>query len=296
MKKLVVFFLCFFPSNAFASSADSGKCPWKIPFTIQIFSAGIVSSYEEIIPTHGSSQIINQSNTPDSSAGFTFTVDSSVGSYSLSNDTLRYSYSYYDSDYQSTNSEYVVIAFAQKEDSIISLNAQEEVYIQGQPQGREGLNEQSSFIIYSLIFNDTLIYSTDSAFNKHRISYSNEELRSLYTEPNSIVFGQFYYSNFTASSVTLSGIFRTTTFSEPAIVTKTPQPNNLAIYSSNGSIACSFDVSDHAKDLEIFSPLGIREASFTIPAGQMEASLPHLPAGFYFVRLDGAMAKVYISD
>jgi hypothetical protein len=105
------------------------------------------------------------------------------------------------------------------------------------------------------------------------------------------------YFQFTASSVTLSGIFRPTTFSNPpAIVTEAPQPNNLAIYSSNGSIAFSFDVSDHAIDLEIFSPLGIREASFSIPAGQTEASLPHLPAGFYFVRLEGSMAKVYISD
>jgi len=111
------------------------------------------------------------------------------------------------------------------------------------------------------------------------------------------MFGEFQNEDFTASSATLSGIFRPTTFSDPsAIVATAPQLNNLAIYSSNGSIASSFDVADHARDLEIFSPLGIREANFTIPAGKMEASLPHLPAGFYFVRLDGSMAKVYISD
>ena len=151
-----------------------------------------------------------------------------------------------------------------------------------------------SFQISSLLFDDTSIFATDSSFSKHNTSLRDNEVNNQY-------YDQYNYtdltSDFTASSVTLSGIFRPTTFSNPpSIVTIAQQPSDLAIYSSNGSIACSFDVSDHARDLEIFSPLGIREASFTITAGQTEVSLPHLPAGFYFVRLDGSMAKVYIGD
>ena len=218
--------------------------------------------------------------------------------YSFSHDVLQFSLSYEDSTglYIGNYSEFLSIVFAPNKDSIISL----EWFEQGGGMGGTlSTYDQHHIIISSLLFDSISIFSSDSGFSLHDISIADSEQSLDYEYPPnnySQPFGTFTYTDFTASSVTLSGIFRPTTFSNPpAIVTEAPQPNTLAIYTSNGSIACSFDVADHARDLGIFSPLGIREASATIHAGQTDASLPHLPPGFYFVRLDGAMSKIYIS-
>src|SRR5579872_2989232 len=42
MSKWLPVFLCCFAVNAFASSADSGRCPWKMPFTIKVHASGIL--------------------------------------------------------------------------------------------------------------------------------------------------------------------------------------------------------------------------------------------------------------
>jgi hypothetical protein len=302
MKYLLTLLLCFFASNAFASSADSGKCPWKIPFTITIQGVGNQHSYGRSVTnfiehdtdygTHHSGDafsIVVDTSSSDSSFSERFNLQ-----YSLVRDSLLFSFNYLDTDIVTKGAhgfKSLLIIFAPGKDSIIQLTyfeADSFPYSGGISYGSRKVQ------ISSLLFDDTSIFATDSSFYGHNLSMTNHTVDSSYSSWPSY---SDRYTDFTASSVTLSGIFRPTTFSNPlAIVTESPQPNNLAIYSSNGSIACSFDVSDHARDLEIFSPLGIREASFTIPAGQTEASLPHLPAGFYFVRLDGAMAKVYISE
>ena len=187
----------------------------------------------------------------------------------------------------------VTIVFTSGEDSILSLRYSEvDSFYDAQMAEYVGI-KNNSFRISSLAFNDTSIFAIDSSFSDHNIAMTSDSVNG---DNEGQYNFDYKYSDFTASSVTLSGIFRPTTFSEPAIVTEAPHPNNLAIYSSNGSIACSFDVSDHARDLEIFSPLGIREPSSTISAGQTAASLPHLPAGFYFVRLEGSMAKIYTAE
>ena len=106
----------------------------------------------------------------------------------------------------------------------------------------------------------------------------------------------YSYNDFTATSVTLSGIFRPTTFSNPAAVEHARPPGSLDIHASNGSIACSFDISDQARELEIYSPLGIRVASFPIPPEEKRAALPMLQPGFYFVRLDGDVRKLLVGQ
>jgi hypothetical protein len=280
MKKLVVVFLCLLASNACASSADSGKCPWKLPFAVTIQASGIEHDYS-LTPMRmvvGDTTYHTTIFYIDTIRGFSFTAP----------DTLMVG----------VTDNFIEFIFAPKTDSIVSITW-ESNYVGGDTM--YGGTEKSIygisryfFRIESLLFDDTSIYSTDSRFSSHLTSYIFYDSSSLYQ--NNQFTGNGIQS-FTASSVTLSGIFRPTTFSDQsAIVTEAPQSSNLAVYASNGSIACSFDVADHARDLEIFSPLGIREACLTIPAGQMEASLPHLPAGFYFVWLDGSMAKVYIKD
>ncbi len=268
-----------------------------MPFTISIYSVGTMHRYEHNSYAYHDTTI--DLGSVDSSLGFTFTIDTaayphydSLVQYSLTNDKLTLTLISLGAGwYPGTRT--LSISFAPGKDSIISLIYQEtdsEYNSQDQKS-----YDNYTFTISSLLFDDTSIFSDDSSLLGHKLT-----MEDLHTDliSNGIDLFDYTYSDFTSSSsVTLSGIFRPTTFfNPPAIVTEAPQPNNLAIYSSNGSIACSFEVSDHARDLEIFSPLGIREASFTIPAGRTEASLPHLSAGFYFVRLDGSMAKVYILD
>jgi hypothetical protein len=305
MKKLVVVFLCFFASNAFASSADSGKCPWPIPFTIKIHAAGFIHSFNSNSTDPREYPNTDFGTEPDT-IDFEFTVDTSTSywksigdsnstlEYSLNADILRFSLAYNDTVFSPISGKISSsITFAPGKDSIISLTYQEKetyYHIASMPE----IDRNYAFQISSLLFDDTSIFTTDSSFSVHNISMTDFETDVYIVQLSPPLYD--YNDDFTASSVDLSGIFRAATFSNPqSIVTESPQTNNLAIYSSNGSIACSFDVSDHVRNLEIFSPLGIREASYTIQAGQTEASLPHLPAGFYFVRLEGSMAKVYIS-
>jgi hypothetical protein len=296
MKKLLVVFLCFFASNAFASSADSGKCPWKMPFTITISGTGETQGWGRTwIAQPGPYRDDDTSYLiPSSIESYQITIDTCQCNsiqYSLISDSLHFTREWGGIFPGMPEFQSVLIVFAPGKDSIISLSLFDDDSF--------GSNSQYSFRSYnfkisSLLFDDTSIFETDSSFMLHNASFTEETFDTMGVPD----YGDdFQTTDFTASSITLSGIFRPTAFSNPpATVTEAPQPNNLAIYSSNGSIACSFDVADHARDLEILSPLGIREASFTIPAGQTQASLPHLPAGFYFVRLDGSMAKVYISD
>jgi hypothetical protein len=313
MKKLVVVFLCFFASNAFASSADSGRCPWKMPFTVTIDGFGDMHQYEQEEYSFRQPVQTIDDGTEASSVPITLQVDTSAIDtsnwppqdyyssiqYSLSGDVLTFSVGYWPKNfsyYPIYQFSTLTIEFAPGMDSIISLSYSEidsfSTITPNSPINTS--NGVKSFKIFGLVFNDTSIFTSDSSISDHTISMSTHYISGWNG-------GEYYfdlnYSDFAASSVTLSGIFRPTTFSDPpAIVTEASQPNNLAIYSSNGSIACSFDVSDHARDLEIYSPLGIREAISTIQPGQTEASLPHLPAGFYFVRMNGAMAKIYIAD
>jgi hypothetical protein len=148
--------------------------------------------------------------------------------------------------------------------------------------------QHTAFQIFSLAFNDSAIFTIDSSFCGHSISM---------TSSGYINFGSGnIYNNFIATSAELSGLFEPKDYTCTESVVNPLSSSELIVQNPNGSIACSFDVSDHARDLEIFSPLGIREASYTIQTGQTEASLPHLPAGFYFVRLEGAMAKICVTE
>ncbi len=283
MKKIVVIFLCFFASSAFASSADSGKCPWPVPFTFSIHAVGIENDFTRY------NDSITSNATWDTTEDLNITVDT-ISSFSFvgNPDDLEF-FQLQSQGHPPQPPITLLIEFDSGTNSIKNLTVYQNQVVHYQPDFFGSYNYY--FTISSLYFDSASIFVTDSSFKGHNISISR-----------SVVDSQTDYvgssnQTFTASSVTLSGIFRPTTFSNPpAIVTEVPQPNNLTIYSSNGSIACSFDVSDDSRDLEIFSPLGIREATFAIPAGQTGASLPHLSAGFYFVRMGGALAKICVTE
>jgi hypothetical protein len=68
----------------------------------------------------------------------------------------------------------------------------------------------------------------------------------------------------------------------------------MSVGCDNGATQCSFPSSDHARTLELYTPLGIMAANFEIQAGQSEISLPHLMSGLYFVRMDGNVTKIAV--
>src|ERR1035437_3849071 len=128
MKKLAVVFLCIFASDAFASSADSGICPWKMPFRVTI--NGVGRTHTSV--SHWISGYIQRDTDygyQTSSEGFQVTVDTLYGfnHYSLSNNILFFLESssensplYYHSQLIS-----ITINFAPGKDSIISLSYSE---------------------------------------------------------------------------------------------------------------------------------------------------------------------------
>jgi hypothetical protein len=284
MKKLVVVFLCFLASNAFASSADSGKCPWKIPFLINIHAVGIEDQFTE---DNGG---IEGNSMWDTTNDFFLNVDT-ITSFSFDGNPDDLEFSQITSPNYPFESPTTLVLSIEFDSGTNFINSITITQSNGYSHAGFVGTYNYYFAISSLYFDDSTIFSTDSSYSSHRINITESSVTSQSE------YGSSFTQDFTASSVTLSGIFRPSTFSDPpAIVTEAPQPNNLAIYASNGSIACSFDVADHARDLELYSPLGIREANVTIPPNETAASLPHLPSGFYFVRLDGAVAKIFVAE
>jgi len=74
-----------------------------------------------------------------------------------------------------------------------------------------------------------------------------------------------------------------------------PPQATLSVVANSGSLTCSFAPSDHSRELEVFTPLGIEATHVEVQADRSEVALPQLPAGIYFVRLEEDLAKVYLA-
>ena len=309
MKYLLAACALLLAANAFASKPDSGICPWKMPFTISISGTGKAYCYGDTRNSAKGGYVDHDTNywNPSSTDNFQITIDSNALDYSipthhiqysLLSDTLRFTTLYDTSSIGSANRgaygfESIVIAFAPGADSIISITIGQ-VDSDATFAGVTGsVHYFRHFQISSLLFDDSSIYTTDSSFLYHNISMADTNFHSSYYDRYNY---NYLYTNFTASSVTLSGFFRTTTFSDPSAAVAAPIPNTLSIFNFNGSIACSFDQAKRERNLEIYSPLGMKVAGVTIPAGNSQASLPKLNPGIYFVRLEGDVRKIYVPD
>ena len=309
MNKMVLAYFCCFAANAFASSADSGRCPWPIPFHIAIHAVGSIHNYKEHIYPHGVDEYTDN-GTGAATNDLNITVDTFISSYtyfqektdfndnlqySLHADTLRFSYQYDDtSNFYAAESASLLIIFARGKDSIISLTYHK-TDIRGAPSVQSENVEEYTFQISSMLFDDTSIYTTDSSFRRHGISTTDFETQSYFYSMSFHEWGDFLHNDFTASSVNLSGIFRPTHLADEAIVAIAPQGGPLSITSSNGSLHCSFEASPYERLLEIFSPLGIKASSCSVSPGQTEAVVWNIHPGFYFVRLGSSLIKVYIA-
>ena len=158
------------------------------------------------------------------------------------------------------------------------------------------MDYQYNFQISLAHFDDTSLITTDSSFSRHKISATGFETEVFTYQYSSDVC--YEHSDFTASSVDLSGIFRPTHFADPSSVVEAipPQSEALSVISLNGALRCSFGASPGERLLEIYSPLGIRTTSCSISPGQTEALIPRIAPGFYFVRLGSLLAKVFVAE
>jgi len=228
MKIWVLVFVCFFSAKAFASVADSGKCPWKLPFTIAMQARGSQHDYElaRTIISGGWYE-------HDSDYGFTQTTDMMVvtidtlGSYlsdsvkySLKDDVLNYSKISSASSFGPPASIYtsVRIVFAHGKDSIMLIE------ISGGDSSQwgngQGSYEHYDFAISNLAFDDLSIFSSDTSFQRHNISYTDS-----YEQVNHYTNDYDYdesFKDFTATSVGLSGIFRPIAFGRSGIGVGSP--------------------------------------------------------------------------
>jgi hypothetical protein len=183
----------------------------------------------------------------------------------------------------------VGIVFSPGTDSIISL------VVSGSESGNghgghgagdytETYTEKYSFQVASLLFDDTSIFTADSSFSDHGISIS----RSDDTMYNADQYDFDYLAtNFTASSLDLSGIFRPTHFANQASVSAAlpVSSNSIALYPNPASsmLTVQFAPLEEDGQIKLFDNLGITKKSFPISPGAASAELfvSDLPNGFY---------------
>lgn len=283
-----------------------------MPFTITIHGIGTLHRYQNSNNQLDKECFPTDYGTVPSSSDLGFTVDTSESyweflgdsnltlKYSLNGDILQFFLSYHDTLGGVPDSDAISssITFAHGEDSIISIVYYEnETYFQtpALPAMPE-INKQYAFQCFSLLFNDSSIFTTDSSFSRHKISATDFETEIFTYQYSSDVC--YEHSDFTSSSVNLSGIFRPTHFADPSSVVEEVAPplEALSVTSMNGGLRCSFGASDEERLLEIYSPLGIRTASCSVSPGQSQAVIPRITPGFYFVRLGNSLAKVFVAE
>ena len=162
MKKLVVVFLCFLASNAFASKPDSSIYPWKMPFTIIIQASGIEHDYGYEIG--------------DTTYYTTHSLVITIPWYSFSApDSMQFIDTSSSSNPGGSNSiqDFLEIDFAPKIDSILTLTytSDMEGYETFQDESQSGIGDYS-LKINSLNFDDTSIFSLNPGFLSHLISFT----------------------------------------------------------------------------------------------------------------------------
>ncbi|HEX5316350.1 MAG TPA: hypothetical protein VFX22_06840, partial [Candidatus Kapabacteria bacterium] len=170
------------------------------------------------------------------------------------------------------------IRFVHGTDSIASISFDTSYQLTG-----PNISRSLAFQISSVAYDSTMIFTTDSSSCTHNILLSWSESNGNTT------------TDFTATSVILSGIFRPTHYTCAESVSEPAQTReSLTVATSNDGLHCSFDASDNPRTLEVYSILGIKAASISIPAGAIQGIASHLSPGFYFVRLGNQIAKAII--
>ncbi len=223
MKTWVFVFLCFASARAFASSADSGRCPWKLPFTISLQATGSEHTFElarSLLPG-GWYEHDSDYGTVPSTDSIRVTVDtaglylSDSIQYSLIGDKLQYSGVQRVYGYPHLTS--VSIVFARGKDSIISMEVST---LDTFGTTTQGWDISYDLKISNLAFDDSSIFISDSSFQGHSVSFIHSD-ENIYGYVSEYDYDETF-DVFTAASVTLSGIFRPSRIGPPPPGRPTP--------------------------------------------------------------------------
>ncbi|MDP4287016.1 MAG: hypothetical protein Q8922_03685 [Bacteroidota bacterium] len=279
-----------------ATPVDSGKCPWKLPFTLrgtflveqQLLHVGFNSTTGqcyEADPWVADSVLV----------GIGVTVDTTLKGASLviRGDTLRYQRQIgYSGEFDSGGEDFRVwIVFAPNSDSIRTL--QFSVDSSGESfQYHADWSYSGSAFLFGLTYDSASIQCPQLGVGQ-MLSLQCEKRYCHHIGPGdghkSTLLGTY--------SADLSGIFPPTHLTNgTSAVREVTQLRSLSIRSLGGSIECAFASSPNPRTLEVFTPLGVRITEQSIAVGETSATIPRLPSGLYFIHMEGALVKVFVSE
>jgi len=150
---------------------------------------------------------------------------------------------------------------------------------------------ENSISLKNFLYDSNGIYSDDHSLANHLVSatYSYSHGRHSWD-------ARGYYLIGGVDPVDLSGIFHPMQLTDFSSVAASPIPSPVSILSIEGSLECHFDASDHSRNLEIYSPLGIKTGDFEIVAGESTLKIPSISSGLYFVRLGESLVKIFVPN
>ncbi len=236
---------------------DSGKWPWKLPFTISLnatFVENEVTKYDTGYPLDGCFCDIVFDTTSGSSG-----VSFSVGTVPIRSNDTSYTFNW-DSTFGNgewTYTSSLSITFDASFDSILTLNcSQNEVF----ESGSGSFNIGTGCLLRGMRFNDTSIIYPDSTLSLVEFSYGLQE-EVLVADPPYLQ----YATSVTVSQITLGGILSPITLSAPATVSLASGNSNIPIlsypnpFSHSTTISFSSQSSGYA-DISIVNLLGAEVA------------------------------------
>ncbi len=205
--------------HAQGSPADSGKCPWSLPFSITFSASFEQNTLQEFLNLNHQLETILEDTTEvaEESDG----VNVYANSYSLMGDTLNY---YFDESY--FGMYHLSIIFVPGFDSIASLTYSFDTTYNG---NMSGFDHQYSFSVFGLRYDSISIICPDSslshvAFTK---SYDDGDVLAI----NGGIIDQIHVKSVGLLSMTLGGIIRPITLSIPAAVSMPTRNSNVSLQS-----------------------------------------------------------------
>lgn len=269
-----------------ASAQNNAQCPFKLPFQ---FTIGVGGIFQYNNTEHG--MVLDSFTAPGSfeegiyaDSENTQIKDSVIKIISSRSETQLNSF---DSGLTVSVVDSCIIIFDSINHNITKLSFfhSEDSFIQDY-QSRFDVDLVSSAISFSNFGYDSLGFSCDSDFSVHTPSVQEGE----WWYPDGI--GQSGYYNLIAVTNINLGIYLANPHSRVTVIQQ--QASSFSLNLLNTILQCTFESSAHSRILELYTPLGVKVASFEIAPSQSEISLPHLSRGLYFIRMDNAFLKIAV--
>ncbi len=142
----------------------------------------------------------------------------------------------------------------------------------------------------SFLYDSVSIYSADSDLSSHLVYASYTSHSESHPFHNPIIDVRLD----SVLGLDVSGTFARRSYF--ASVEYGNQESDISIRRIRGYLEATCGPSSHPRTLEIYSQLGVKAASYPIAPGQTSEAIAKLPSGLYFIRLEGALLKVYVPE